>query len=80
MGAVRARNVVSAPAHALKDLLSPVMPEAEGIFDKIRKEIDRKGIYHPPVYAVGRVPEERLQGRGARERLRGAARLPGSEA
>ena len=50
---VRARSVVStAPAHALKDVLSPVMPEAEGIFDKIRKEIDRKGIYHPPVYAV----------------------------
>ena len=50
---VVARTVVStAPAHALKDVLAPVMPEAREIFDKLRSEIGRRGIYHPPVAAV----------------------------
>jgi len=50
---VEARSVVStAPAHALRDVLSPVMPEAAGIFDRVRDEIERRGIYHPPVAAV----------------------------
>ena len=50
---VVARTLVStAPAHALKDVLAPVMPEAASIFEKMRAEIDRVGIYHPPVYAV----------------------------
>jgi len=50
---VVAKSVVStAPAHALKDVLSPVMPEASSIFDKLREDIGRRGIYHPPVAAV----------------------------
>lgn len=47
------RSIVSTvPAHSLKDVLAPVMPEAEDIFDKIRDDIARRGIYHPPVAAV----------------------------
>ena len=50
---VLAKSVVStAPAHALRDVLDPVMPGAACLFDKVRKEIDRIGIYHPPVCAV----------------------------
>ena len=51
---VRARAVVSTvPAHALRDVLAPVMPEAaKSVFDRIRADIDRRGIYHPPVAAV----------------------------
>jgi len=50
---VLARSVVStAPAHALKDVLAPVMPAAADIFDKLREQIQRRGIYHPPVAAV----------------------------
>lgn len=50
---VNAKAVVSTvPAHALQDALEPVMPEAPSIFGKVRKEIDRVGIYHPPVCAV----------------------------
>jgi len=50
---VRAKTLVSTiPAHALKDVLSPVMPEASAIFEKVRSEIKRIGIYHPPVAAV----------------------------
>lgn len=50
---VNAKTVVStAPAHALADVLQPVMPESKIIFEKIRSEIDRIGIYHPPVAAV----------------------------
>ena len=50
---VHARSVVStAPAHALKDVLAPVMPESEAIFDAMRTDIKRRGIYHPPVAAV----------------------------
>jgi oxygen-dependent protoporphyrinogen oxidase len=50
---VVAKTVVStAPAHALRDVLDPVLPGASVLFDKVRKEIDRIGIYHPPVAAV----------------------------
>lgn len=50
---VRAKSVVSTvPAHALKDVFDPVMPESSAIFEKVRKEINRIGIYYPPVAAV----------------------------
>ena len=50
---MRARAVVStAPAHALADALTPVMPEASHIFGQVREPISRNGIYHPPVAAV----------------------------
>jgi oxygen-dependent protoporphyrinogen oxidase len=50
---VAARSVVSTvPAHCLADVLQPVMPESKSIFEKVRSEIDRIGIYHPPVAAV----------------------------
>jgi len=50
---VNAKTLVStAPAHILADVLAPVMPESKDIFQKIRKEVDRIGIYHPPVAAV----------------------------
>ena len=50
---VKAKSVVSTvPAHSLADVLEPVMPEAKSIFEKVRAEIDRIGIYHPPVAAV----------------------------
>ena len=50
---VLAKAVVStAPAHALSDVLTPVMPESKAIFEKARAEIARRGIYHPPVAAV----------------------------
>ena len=50
---VRARSVVStAPAHALRDVLTPVLPGAAVLFDKVRTAIGRTGIYHPPVAAV----------------------------
>lgn len=50
---VKAKSVVSTvPAHSLADVLAPVMPEAKSIFEKVRAEIDRIGIYHPPVAAV----------------------------
>ena len=51
---VTAKAVVStAPAHALRDVLAPVMPGAAPLFDKVREEIQRNsGIYHPPVAAV----------------------------
>ena len=50
---VRAKSVVStAPAHALRHVLAPVMPESEAIFDRMRSARAQRGIYHPPVYAV----------------------------
>ena len=50
---VESKTVVStAPAHALADVLEPVMPESKSIFKKIRKEVDRIGVYYPPVAAV----------------------------
>jgi len=48
-----AKSVVSTiPAHTLKGILDPVMPGASVLFDKVREEINRIGIYHPPVAAV----------------------------
>jgi oxygen-dependent protoporphyrinogen oxidase len=50
---ISAKAVVSTiPAHSLADVLQPVMPESKPIFEKIRDEINRIGIYHPPVAAV----------------------------
>eukprot|EP00978_Attheya_sp_CCMP212_P001496 scaffold3141_cov53-Attheya_sp.AAC.5 len=50
---VSAKSVVStAPAHALKGVLDSVIPESAVLFDKVRTEINRVGIYHPPVAAV----------------------------
>jgi len=51
---VVAKSLIStAPAHALKDVLEPVLPGAAPLFDKVRESIGRKaGIYHPPVAAV----------------------------
>uniref|UniRef100_A0A7S2XQ29 Protoporphyrinogen oxidase n=1 Tax=Attheya septentrionalis TaxID=420275 RepID=A0A7S2XQ29_9STRA len=50
---VSAKSVVStAPAHALKGVLDSVIPESAVLFDKVRNEINRVGIYHPPVAAV----------------------------
>ena len=50
---VQAKTIVStAPAHALSDVLAPVMPESKSIFEKVRSNIARVGVYHPPVAAV----------------------------
>ena len=50
---VRAKSIVSTvPTHTLSSVLAPVMPEAPAIFEKVRSEIDRIGIYYPPVAAV----------------------------
>jgi protoporphyrinogen/coproporphyrinogen III oxidase len=50
---IQAKTIVSTiPAHSMSDILTPVMPEAKSIFDKIRSDINRIGIYHPPVAAV----------------------------
>jgi oxygen-dependent protoporphyrinogen oxidase len=50
---IQAKSVVStAPAHALKGIFDSVLPEANELCDRIRSDIDRVGIYHPPVAAV----------------------------
>jgi oxygen-dependent protoporphyrinogen oxidase len=50
---VRAKTVVSTiPAHALGGVMDSVMPKTSILIDKIRDNIEREGIYHPPVYAV----------------------------
>ena len=50
---INAKSIVSTvPAHSIGDVLKDVMPESTDIFDKVRKEIDRMGIYYPPVAAV----------------------------
>jgi protoporphyrinogen/coproporphyrinogen III oxidase len=50
---IKAKTVVSTvPAHSISDILTPIMPEAKSIFEKIRSDINRIGIYHPPVAAV----------------------------
>mmetsp|Transcript_2930 Transcript_2930/g.5496 ORF Transcript_2930/g.5496 Transcript_2930/m.5496 type:complete len:628 (-) Transcript_2930:137-2020(-) len=50
---VRARAVVStAPAHALGDIFSSVLPAATRLLDEVRANINRVGIYYPPVCAV----------------------------
>lgn len=50
---VRAKTIVSTvPAHSIADVLEPVMPKSKEIFEKARPDIERIGIYHPPVAAV----------------------------
>lgn len=50
---VFAKTVVSTiPAHSISNVLQPVMPESKSVFEKVRTEIDRIGVYHPPVAAV----------------------------
>jgi len=50
---IRAKAVVSTmPAHCISDVLQPVMEESKEIFEKIRKDLDRVGVYYPPVAAV----------------------------
>jgi oxygen-dependent protoporphyrinogen oxidase len=50
---VLAKTIVSTvPAHSLADVLAPIMPESKPIFEKVRAEINRIGIYHPPLAAV----------------------------
>jgi len=51
---VHAKSVTStAPAHALSEVLKPVLPDTcTAVFDKVREAIDRVGVYYPPVAAV----------------------------
>ncbi|KAG7353327.1 protoporphyrinogen oxidase [Nitzschia inconspicua] len=50
---IKAKSIVSTiPAHSIGDVLEPVMPESKDIFERVRKEIGRLGIYYPPVAAV----------------------------
>ncbi|GMH98710.1 hypothetical protein TrVE_jg466 [Triparma verrucosa] len=50
---VNAKSVVStAPAHALAEVIRPVLPKASEILEADRAARNQKGIYHPPVYAV----------------------------
>lgn len=51
---VQAKCIVSTiPAHALQgSVLENVMPGAKDVFNTIRSNIQRKGIYYPPVAAV----------------------------
>jgi len=50
---ITAKTLVSTvPAHSIAHLLQSVMPESNSIFEKIRSEIGRKGIYYPPLAAV----------------------------
>lgn len=50
---VQAKTIVSTvPTHALQStVLENVMPGAKDLFNTIRSNIQRKGIYHPPVVA-----------------------------
>ena len=50
---IESKCVVSTvPAHALGGIFDKVLPEANELCSRIRKNIDRVGIYHPPVAAV----------------------------
>jgi oxygen-dependent protoporphyrinogen oxidase len=50
---ITTRTIVSTtPAHSIGPVLETIMPESKDIFQKVRKEIDRIGVYHPPVAAV----------------------------
>jgi len=51
---VKAKSIVSTvPTHALQgSVLEKVMPDATALLNKIRENINRVGIYHPPVAAV----------------------------
>lgn len=44
--------VSTVPAHTLVDALQPLIPETKTIFEKVRSDIDRVGIYHPPLAVV----------------------------
>lgn len=51
---IKTKAIVStAPTHALQNtVLENVMPQATKLLNKIRSNILRKGVYHPPVAAV----------------------------
>ena len=50
---IKTKTLVSTiPAHCISNVLEPVMEESKEIFEKIRKDIDRIGVYYPPVAAV----------------------------
>jgi oxygen-dependent protoporphyrinogen oxidase len=51
---VKAKSIVSTvPTHALQgSVLEKVMPDATVLLNKIRENVNRVGIYHPPVAAV----------------------------
>eukprot|EP00934_Nitzschia_sp_Nitz4_P006976 Nitzschia sp. Nitz4//scaffold194_size40385//5781//7469//NITZ4_007525-RA/size40385-processed-gene-0.1-mRNA-1//1//CDS//3329540319//6966//frame0 len=50
---ISAKTLVSTlPAHAVANVLEPVIPQAKEIFEKFRPEVNRVGIYHPPLAAV----------------------------
>jgi oxygen-dependent protoporphyrinogen oxidase len=50
---VRARTVVTTlPAHAIGDSLDPILPGSSDLFDRVRENIRRRGVYYPPVAAV----------------------------
>jgi len=50
---IKTKTIVSTiPAHCISDVLEPVMEESKQMFEKIRKDIDRVGIFYPPVAAV----------------------------
>ena len=50
---VRARTIVSTiPAHALPGIYDDVMPGSSVLFDRVRTDIGRVGIYYPPVVAA----------------------------
>jgi len=49
---IKTKTIVSTmPAHCISDILEPVMEESKEIFESIRKDIDRVGVYYPPVVA-----------------------------
>jgi len=51
--AVHSRTVVSTiPTHAVGSSLESVLPGSTALFTKVRKNIQREGIYYPPVAAV----------------------------
>jgi oxygen-dependent protoporphyrinogen oxidase len=50
---VQAKSIVSTvPAHSIGEVLETIMPESKDIFEKVRNEIGRLGVYYPPVAAV----------------------------
>jgi oxygen-dependent protoporphyrinogen oxidase len=49
---IKTKTIVSTmPAHCISDVLEPVMEESKEIFESIRNDIDRVGVYYPPVVA-----------------------------
>lgn len=50
---IKTKTIVSTvPAHSIGTVLESVMPESKDIFNKVRDEIDRIGVYYPPVVAA----------------------------